>query len=95
MAKYAAKSKQSPYDGGVRTPILVRWPGKVAPGEPLGSIPGVVPRIPPGFQGCGFRDRCGMAMSECATVVPRQMAAAGHEYLCRLPTGWTGLKGAA
>ncbi|GDY20598.1 sulfatase [Verrucomicrobiota bacterium] len=29
--KYAAKSKQSQYDGGLRTPIMVRWPGKVKP----------------------------------------------------------------
>lgn len=29
--RYAPKSKQSPYDGGVRTPIMVRWPGKIAP----------------------------------------------------------------
>jgi uncharacterized sulfatase len=28
---YAPKSKQSPYDGGLRTPILIRWPGKVKP----------------------------------------------------------------
>jgi uncharacterized sulfatase len=26
-----ARSKQSPFDGGVRTPILVSWPGHVAP----------------------------------------------------------------
>ena len=26
---YAPKSKQSPYDGGLRTPILIRWPRKV------------------------------------------------------------------
>jgi len=25
--RYAPKSKQSPYDGGVRTPIMIRWPG--------------------------------------------------------------------
>ncbi|MFO0808554.1 MAG: sulfatase-like hydrolase/transferase [Gemmataceae bacterium] len=30
-ARYAAKSKQSPYDGGLRTPILLRHPGRVAP----------------------------------------------------------------
>ena len=24
------KSKQSPYDGGLRTPIMLRWPGKIA-----------------------------------------------------------------
>jgi uncharacterized sulfatase len=29
--RYAAKSKQSQYDGGLRTPIMIRWPGKVAP----------------------------------------------------------------
>lgn len=29
--RYAAKSKQSPYDGGLRTPIMVRWPGRVKP----------------------------------------------------------------
>ncbi len=28
---YAPKSKQSQYDGGVRTPIMIRWPGKVKP----------------------------------------------------------------
>lgn len=29
--KYAPRSKQSQYDGGLRTPIMVRWPGKVKP----------------------------------------------------------------
>ena len=31
--RYAARSKRSPYEGGVRTPILLRWPGHVEPGE--------------------------------------------------------------
>lgn len=29
--RYAPKSKQSQYDGGLRTPIMIRWPGKVKP----------------------------------------------------------------
>jgi len=29
--KYAPKSKQSQYDGGLRTPIMVRWPAQVKP----------------------------------------------------------------
>ncbi len=29
--RYADKSKQSQYDGGLRTPIMVRWPAKVKP----------------------------------------------------------------
>lgn len=31
--RYAPKSKQSPYDGGLRTPILLRWPGGIKPRE--------------------------------------------------------------
>lgn len=31
--KYALRSKQTPYEGGVRTPILFSWPGKIKPGE--------------------------------------------------------------
>lgn len=40
-ARFAPRSKQSPYDGGLRTPIIVRWPGKVKPQEvdrPVSSI---------------------------------------------------------
>lgn len=29
--QYAEKSKQSQYDGGLRTPIMVSWPGRMAP----------------------------------------------------------------
>jgi uncharacterized sulfatase len=29
--RYAPKSKQSQFDGGLRTPIMLRWPGKVQP----------------------------------------------------------------
>ena len=28
---YAPKSKQTPYEKGIRTPIIVKWPGKVSP----------------------------------------------------------------
>ncbi|MBM4000917.1 MAG: sulfatase [Planctomycetes bacterium] len=29
--QFAPKSKRSPYDGGIRTPVMVRWPGHVDP----------------------------------------------------------------
>ncbi|MFM8903911.1 MAG: sulfatase [Verrucomicrobiota bacterium] len=32
-SRYAPRSKQSPHEGGVRTPILVSWPGRVKPGS--------------------------------------------------------------
>tara|TARA_R110002095_G_scaffold152237_4_gene132168 strand:- start:152150 stop:153475 length:1326 start_codon:yes stop_codon:yes gene_type:complete len=31
--RYAPKSKRSPYDGGTRTPIMIRWPDKIKPAE--------------------------------------------------------------
>ena len=45
--RYAAKSKQSPYDGGLRTPIMVRWPGQVAPArsEDLASSLDLAPTL--------------------------------------------------
>jgi uncharacterized sulfatase len=33
QAPYAPRSKNSPYEGGIRSPILVRWPKHVAPGR--------------------------------------------------------------
>lgn len=30
---FAERSKRSQYDGGIRTPITIRWPGKVKPGR--------------------------------------------------------------
>ncbi len=31
--QFAARSKQSPYEGGVRTPIMFRWPGTIPPSD--------------------------------------------------------------
>jgi peptide/nickel transport system ATP-binding protein len=53
-----------PYTRGLLACIPV--PGGLRRDALLGSIPGVVPRIAPGFQGCAFRDRCAYAMAECA-----------------------------
>jgi len=72
-----------PYTRGLLASVPV--PGKVRRDEPLGSIPGTVPRIGPGFQGCSFRDRCPFAMPECAIEAPLRQRAPGHAYLCQLP----------
>jgi peptide/nickel transport system ATP-binding protein len=71
-----------PYTQGLLRCVPV--PGKVRRDQPLGAIPGTVPRIGPGFQGCAFRERCDFADATCVRAIPLRHAAAGHDYLCRL-----------
>lgn len=67
-----------PYTRGLLDCLPI--PGKVAPGAPLGSIPGMVPKLTPEFTGCGFRSRCSLARAECAAPVP--MRGSPHHYRC-------------
>ncbi len=71
-----------PYTQGLLRCVPV--PGKIDRDQPLGSIPGTVPRIQPGFEGCAFRDRCGFADASCTGTIPRRRAGGDHNYLCRL-----------
>jgi uncharacterized sulfatase len=56
---YAPKSKRSPYDGGVRTPIIVKWPGHLRPGESdrLASSVDLAPTV---LAAAGVQPRQGM-----------------------------------
>jgi peptide/nickel transport system ATP-binding protein len=76
-----------PYTRGLLACVPV--PGKVRRDQPLGAIPGVVPRIGHRFEGCAFRDRCGQARPDCARTVSWQEAGE-HGYRCVLPPNWTG-----
>ena len=77
-----------PYTHGLLACVPV--PGKIARGEPLGSIPGTVPKIGPGYSGCAFRERCSQAMPACgAGEVPGREAGPEHRYECHLPAEWT------
>jgi len=73
---------QHPYTRGLLSCVPV--PGKVQRDKALGSIPGVVPTIVPGFAGCAFRSRCSHADATCERDIPRKSAGAVHDYLCRL-----------
>ena len=75
-----------PYTAGLLACVPV--PGRVRRDEKLGSIPGTVPRLAPGFRGCAFRERCDHATALCAQATPEQLATEGHRYLCRLPPDW-------
>ena len=74
-----------PYTRGLLSCVPI--PGKVRRDRQLGSIPGTVPAIPPGFRGCAFRSRCGHANAICEATIARRPATATHDYLCRLAPG--------
>jgi peptide/nickel transport system ATP-binding protein len=76
------RAPQHPYTRGLLACVPV--PGKVQRDKPLGSIPGVVPTIAPGFAGCAFRSRCSYADTTCEREIPPKAAGATHDYLCRL-----------
>ena len=51
---FAARSKRSPYEGGVRTPILVSWPGHVEPRR-VESLASTVDLVPTVLRAAGLR----------------------------------------
>lgn len=65
--RYAPRSKQSPYDGGLRTPIMLQFPGRIEPADlpELASSIDLVPTIlaflkqpqPTGLPGINLLDR--------------------------------------
>ena len=77
-------SPRHPYTQGLLRCVPV--PGKIKRDEPLGSIPGTVPRVGPDFEGCAFRERCSFADATCTQDIPRHRAGATHDFLCRLPS---------
>ncbi len=48
------KSKRSPYEGGVRTPILLRWPGKIAPARDDTALASSIDLVPTILRACGL-----------------------------------------
>ncbi len=75
--RFAPRSKQSPYDGGLRTPILLRHPGRIVPrrdNQPVSSLDllptllrhaGVAP--PSGLPGLDLLDRRAVARRRAVT----------------------------
>lgn len=50
---YAPRSKRSQYDGGIRTPIMVRWPGKVKPMRDDETLAHSIDLAPTILKACG------------------------------------------
>jgi peptide/nickel transport system ATP-binding protein len=69
-----------PYTRGLLGCILV--PGRLGPGQRLGTIPGAVPSLIGNVVGCVFRARCALARAGCDQLVPERLAGQGHRYRC-------------
>lgn len=52
---YAPRSKRSPYDGGLRTPIMLRWPGSVEPARDEKTPVISVDLVPTILTACGLK----------------------------------------
>jgi uncharacterized sulfatase len=50
--QFNTRSKNTPYDAGVRTPLIVRWPGKVRPGK-YADLVSTVDVLPTVLTACG------------------------------------------
>ena len=75
-----------PYTQGLLGCIPV--PGRSAPGEALGTIPGVVPSLVGDLRGCAFADRCAYAQAQCRVAVPVHGQPSGQQWRCiRGPEG--------
>jgi uncharacterized sulfatase len=51
---FAPRSKRSPYDGGVRTPIIFRWPGKITPSRNDTTLVSSIDIVPTILEACGI-----------------------------------------
>ena len=71
-----------PYTRGLMGCIPV--PGKTKPGEPLGSIPGMVPSLVGNFTGCRFAERCNHVTDACrqSDIELRAESGATQGYRC-------------
>jgi len=72
-----------PYTRGLIDCIPI--PARSKPGVPLGTIPGLVPSLVGGMEGCAFRERCAFAHEPCTRTVPVVTGAQDHAWRCVLP----------
>jgi uncharacterized sulfatase len=56
-AKFAPRSKRSPYEGGIRTPIMVRWPGKLKPARDEQTLVSTIDLAPTILGACDLSPR--------------------------------------
>lgn len=59
--RYAPRSKRSQYDGGVRTPVMIRWPGKIKPMMDKETLVHSIDLAPTILKACGLKPTAEMS----------------------------------
>ena len=57
IEQWTMRGKMSPYDSGVRSPIMIRWPGRVAPGRDDRTLVSSIDFVPTILQAAGIGPR--------------------------------------
>lgn len=50
---FAPRSKRTPYEGGIRTPVMLRWPGRLAPRRDDATLVSTIDLVPTILAACG------------------------------------------
>jgi uncharacterized sulfatase len=72
---YAPRSKRSPYEGGVRTPIMLRWKGKVTPKLDTSNLANSIDFAPTILRAAGLeptKDMQGIDLLDAKAVAARK-----------------------
>ncbi len=52
--RYASRSKRTPYEGGIRTPMMFQWPGKITPRIDTTTLVSSIDIVPSVLAACGI-----------------------------------------
>ena len=72
--RYAPRSKRSQYDGGLRTPIILRWPGRIQPRRDEKTLAVSIDLAPTILAACGMpptRDMQGVNLLDARALAAR------------------------
>jgi len=85
--RYAPRSKRTPYEGGIRTPIMVRYPGKVTPRRDEKTLVSSIDLAPTILNACGLAptsDMRGLDLTDADALAERE-AVFGATYSHDVP----------
>jgi uncharacterized sulfatase len=86
--QYAPRSKRSPYEGGIRTPIMIRWPGKIEPRRDDSTLVSSLDIAPTILAACGLDstpEMTGINLLEVAGKSPERDTLVGEIFEHDIP----------